>query len=211
MAEEQVKLATRVFRTRIAEIEENRFNLELNLKTNKSVLGKLKNIKAEIFSESTDNVTLQFDVGSRSEYLPLGHQRRAAEARIIEIEENIKANEEKYKHYKNLLPLNEKLLAELKNNAFSYYTIQQFHSFLTDLVDSYNNNELKDYLNSYIKKIENRISASAPVTEKPRIYAVSKGAVRKNAIVFAVSLVISIFAAFLLEGLKKNRFRLHRS
>jgi hypothetical protein len=101
--------------------------------------------------------------------------------------------------------LNEKLLAELKGKMSSYYTIQQFHSFLTDSVDSCKSKELKGYLNSYIKKIENRISVSAPVSENPRISSISKGTKKKSAIVFVIALMISAFAAFLLEGLKKSR------
>ena len=53
--------------------------------------------------------------------------------------------------------------------------------------------------------MENRISASAPVTEKPNVWAVSKGTAKKSAIVFAIALMLSMFAAFLLEGLKKSQ------
>jgi hypothetical protein len=87
----------------------------------------------------------------------------------------------------------------------SYYTIQQFYSFLTGVVKDYKGKELIDYLNSYVRKIENRISASVPVTEHPGVYAVSRGTAKKSAIVFVVCLMISIFAAFLAEGLQKSR------
>jgi len=76
---------------------------------------------------------------------------------------------------------------------------------LIDLIDSYENRELKDYLNSYIKKIENRISISAPVTGKPSVSAVARGTAKKSGIVLAILLMISIFAAFLLEGIGKSR------
>jgi hypothetical protein len=76
---------------------------------------------------------------------------------------------------------------------------------LAGLVDRYESKELKDYLSSLIKKIDNRISAGVPITERPRIYAVSKGTVKKSAIVFAISLMISIFAAFLCEGIRKSQ------
>jgi len=65
--------------------------------------------------------------------------------------------------------------------------------------------ELKDYLNSYIKRIENRIAASVPITENPGTYTISKGTAKKSAVVFAAALMISVFAAFLLEGLKKSQ------
>jgi len=118
------------------------------------------------------------------------------------------ANEKIYNYYKDLLALSEKLLAELKSKTSSYYTIQQFRLVLIDLIDSYENKKLKDYLNSYIKKIENRISASAPITGKPSVFAVAKGTVKKIAIVFAILLMISISAAFLLEGIQKSQVKM---
>ena len=54
------------------------------------------------------------------------------------------------------------------------------------------------------KKNEDRIAANVPVTENSTIYAVAKDTVKKSAIVFAVALMISVFASFLLEDLKKK-------
>jgi len=207
LVEEELNTAATEWRTKMADIEENKFDLELDLKINRSILAKLKDIKAGTSDENESKITLQFDVGSGGEYLPLGYQIQAAESKIVQLEENIRADREKYNYYKDLLALNEKLSAELKDKASSHYTIQQFHSFLTNLIDSYNNKKLKGYLNSYIKKVENKISASAPVTENPEVYEVPRGAIKKSAIVFAVSLMMSILIAFLLEGIQKNRAR----
>jgi len=205
MIQNQLSAAIRRYRSRMANIEENRFNLELALKTNKAVLAKLKNIKTPVSDRSASNIALQFDISGKTEYLPAEYQIQAIESKTIQLEEQLVENEKKYNHYKDLLALNEKLFAELKEKTSSCYTIQQHHSFLTDLVDSSKNRELKDYLNSYIKRIENRISISAPVTEKPKVYAVSKGTAKKTAITFGVSLLISTFTAFLLESSRKGR------
>ena len=206
MVQNQLIAAIRGYRSRMANIEENRFNLELALKTNKAILAKLKNIKTPVSDRNASNIALQFDISGKTEYLPAEYQIQAIESKTVRLEEQIAANEETYNYYGDLLALNEKLLAELRNKVSSYYTIQQHYSFLTGLVDSYNNKkELKDYLNSYIKKIENRISISGPVTEKPKVYAVAKGTVKRSGIVFAVSLMISIFAAFLLESIRKSQ------
>jgi len=66
---------------------------------------------------------------------------------------------------------------------------------------------LKGYLNSYIKRIKNGISVSAPVSENPKISSIAKGTAKKSTIVFAVALMMSVFAAFLLEGFKQNKMR----
>ena len=203
--EEQLTVAARRLRASIADIEENSFELQLALKTDKAVLAKLKNIKTPVSDGGASSIALQFDISGKTEYLPVEYQIQATESKITQVEGEIAANEERYGYYKNLLALNEKLLAELKNKTSSYYTIQQFHSFLTALVNSYESKELKSYLNSYIKRIENRISASAPVTGKPSVSAVARGTAKKSGIVLAISLMISIFAAFLLEGIQKSQ------
>jgi uncharacterized protein involved in exopolysaccharide biosynthesis len=205
MIQERLSANRRTDKTMMADIESNRFSLELTLKKNKSTLEKLKSIKTQTPDKIESDIILQFDVGGRSEYLPIEYQIQAAESKIIQLEETIKENEEKYKYYKNLLDLNEKLFAEVKNKALSDYTIQQFRLFLLESVKEVEKEELKDYLSSYAKRIENRIAASVPVTENPGTYAVSKGTVKKSAIVFAVALMMSVFVAFLLEGLKKSQ------
>jgi len=205
LIEEQLNAVMRGHKADMASIEENEFNLELTLKTNKSALEKMKSVKVEASEKSGGGVMLQFDVGGQNEYLPLGYQIQAREFKIIELEESIETDKARYDYLKNLLGLDGKLSAELKNNASSFYTIQQFNAFLAGLVDRYENKELKDYLSSLVKKVENRISASVPITERPKIYAVSKGTVKKSAIVFVISLMISIFAAFLCEGSQKSQ------
>jgi hypothetical protein len=195
----------RGYRAQMADIEENKFGLEIELEGEKATLAKLKTVKTGASDKAEGNVILQFDLGDRSEYLPLGYQTQAAESKILELEENINVNEQRYEYYKSLLGLNRKLFAELKRNVASYYTIQQFHSFLTGVVKDSKDKELIDYLSAYIKKIENRISASAPITESPRIYAVARGTVKKTAVVFAVLLMVTTFVAFLLEAVRKDR------
>ena len=60
-------------------------------------------------------------------------------------------------------------------------------------------------MKAYIKRIENKIANAIPLVEKPKVYPVAKGTVKKSAIVFAVALMMSVFVAFLLEGLKKSQ------
>jgi len=196
-------------RDEMAQIERERFNVNLALKKDRAILAKLKNIITQT-SKSEENITLQFNVSDKSEYIPIAYQTQAAEAKVVQLEEQIAADSERYAYYKDLLTLNEKLSAEIKDKASSYYTIQQFQLFLTGFTDGCKNEGLKDYLNSYIKNISNRISASMPVTEKPRVYPVpvAKGTVKKIATAFAIALALSVFTAFLLEGLKKVKLKL---
>jgi len=208
MAQEQLSTSVRGYNNKLAEIENNRFSLELALKNNDGVLAGLKNVNIGGLDNRPSNIVLQFDIGGQSQYLPLGYQIQAAESKKVELEENIKIKEENYRYYKDLLDLNNKILAELGNKLPSGYTTEQFKSFLISLVAGYEKPQLKDYLNSYIRATENRIAASRPITEKPKIYPIAKGTVKKSGVVFAIAFMVSVFAAFLWEGLEKNRTRI---
>lgn len=195
-------------KTNMAKIEEDRFGLNLELERKKATLEKLKNLKSGDSSNIQSNIILQFnDVSASSAYLPLAHQIQAVDSQLINLEESIKANEEKYNYYKGLLIVNERLFDEVKSKIPLYYTIQEFHSFLANIVKDYKDKELIDYLNAYIKRIENKIANTIPLVEEPKVYPIAKGTAKKSGMVFVISLMISVFAAFLLEGLRQNKVR----
>jgi hypothetical protein len=199
---ELLNLSAREFKARLAGIEENRFSFQLALGMANSTLAKLKEMDTETLNKTRSDIMLQFDVGDRSEYLPVEYQIQAAESKAIELEETLEDNENRYEYYQDLLGLNEKLLAEVQSKAMSGCTIRQFHSFLLDSAEEFEKEELKDYISSYTKNIENRSAVSKAVIENPSIYALPKGTVKKSGMVFLVALMLSVFAAFLLEGLK---------
>ena len=192
------------YRMEMAQIEENRFGLELSLKSKTNVLAQLKDIKVEVPDMNGANFALQFNIGDRSEYLPLAYHIRAAEIGIIELKEEVRQNEDEYTHYKELAALNEKLLAEIRNSKSTEYTVGQFRSFLGDLAGSSEKTEVKDYLAAYIKKLENRMLSRVPVTDTPKTYSLGRGTVKKTGIAFAVFLMVSVFAAFLIEGVRQR-------
>ena len=207
---EKEQLNSRIisFKEEMAGIEETRYTLNLELERKKATLEKLKKSGSEGLDKLPSDIVLQFDnVGDNSAYLPLPYQIQAAETQIINLEEQIRANKENYDYYSQSLKLNEKLFSYVKKVMPSYSTFEQFHSFLTNTLAEYNENEqqLLDYLKAYIKRIENIIANVIPLVERPKVYPLAKGTVKKSAIVFVIALMISIFAAFLLEGLKKSQ------
>ncbi|MHC4581720.1 MAG: Wzz/FepE/Etk N-terminal domain-containing protein [Planctomycetota bacterium] len=204
---EELDTATVGFKTEMANIEKGKFDLALELETKRLILGKLRNLEPASSDKVSNGIVLQFDnVGQNSEYLPLNYQIQATKSKIIKLEESVRVNQEKYRHYERLVNLNERLVGEIENQASSYYTLQQFHSWLTDIVGDYEDKELADYLNAYIKRLENVMSTNTPVVDKPSVSAVPKGSVKKKStIVFVLFLIITTFAAFLIEAVQKRR------
>ena len=194
------------FKTNMASIEENRVSLKLELERKKATLVKLRNLEPRDPNRILNSTVLERNnVGRNSGYVSLAHQIQAIKSNIIGLEESIRANHKMYDRYKGLLSVNERLFEQVRDKVSSHYTIQEFHAFLTNIASDYEDEELIGYLNAYIKKIENTISINIPIVEEPRVYLVPKGAVKKAAIVFAVLLMITTFAAFLLEGIQKSQ------
>jgi hypothetical protein len=195
----------RNFRAKMARIMENKFNSELALKSSKAVLIGLDNIQPEN-SDRIEGLDLSpYIAGGKTEYLPIEYQIEAAKSKIVQLEEKIKSDDEEYEYYKNLLILNNKLSGELEKRSSSYYTVQQFSSYLTLLAGECEDKTLRNYLNSYIKRIENRISKSHPLMEEPRISRISKGTVNKSVITFLIFLMLSIIVVFLSDGIQQSQ------
>ena len=194
------------FKTKMADIEKGRFLLELDLKKKKAILEKLKKLEPADSNKIPGGIILQFNnIGQSSEYLPLAYQIQANISNIIDCEETIRANLDEYDYYKNLISFNEKLLDEVKNKTSSYYTIQEFHSFLTNMMGDYTEKELADYLNAYTKRIENMMSINTPVIEKPSVYPIPKGAAKKSSVSFVALIMIASFMAFVFEAVQQKQ------
>ena len=194
------------FKTQMADIKQSSFSMELELERKRAILKKMKDLPPSDPDKIPGGIILQIDdISQNSEYLPLVYQIQAIDANIITIEEIINANQKKYNYYKNLISLNEKLFDEIKNKKSSYYTIQEFHSFLANMMDDYTEKELADYLNAYSKRIENMISINTPVIEKPSANPIPKGTVKKSMVLLASLLIITSFAAFLLEAVQRRQ------
>jgi hypothetical protein len=85
VVEEHLNADIMGFKARIADIDENRFGLELILKTNESILAKLKNIQTPVSDRSASNIALQFDISGKTEYLPVKYQIQAAESKTAQL------------------------------------------------------------------------------------------------------------------------------
>jgi len=209
MIQEQLSADIRDYNYKLASIENAKFDFGLDLKNNADMLARLKKIDFASVNEQS-NVVLQFDVSNESRYLPLSCQIQALESKIVEIEGKIATDMAHYDYYKDLSSLSDKMIAELNDKLLSgqFYTVEQFITFLADLINKTEKAELKDYLASSIKKIENRISVTSPVSLTPKVYLINKGTVKKSAIVFLSMVMISIFVSCLIESHKLKKARL---
>jgi hypothetical protein len=193
------------FKLKTADIEEQKFNLELELDRKKAILQKLKAMASADSNNIPQGIVLHIDnVRGSSEILPWAYQVQVADANIIYLEETIRTNQKRYDHYKALLSLNENLFDEIKNNAPSYNTTEEFYTFLTDTLGNYQSTEVNDYINAYTHNIENVISNNTALVENPRINPIPRGTIKKSMVVFAALFMITIIITFFLEAARKS-------
>jgi hypothetical protein len=190
---------------KMADIEEERYLLNLQLNRKISTLEKLKKTGAANTDKLPSDIVVQFNnAGGDSAYLPLAYQIQAAETQIINLEEQVRTNKEMYLYYTDLFKINEKLLGHAKEAIPSNYTLEQFHSFLLATLNEYKDAKSIDYLNAYIKHIENKMANALPLIEKPKIIPVAKGTVKKSGVVFLIAFMIAVITAFLQGCFKKT-------
>lgn len=198
------------FKSKMAVIEETRYLSNMELERKKSKLEKLNTISSNSLDKLPgDNIVLQFsDVKNSSVYLPLSYQRQAAETQIINAEELVRADNELYNYYEGLLKLNEGLFKDMNKVIASDGTLVQFCLLLNNTLAEYKDDtKTVDYLKAYVKNIEIKMSNNMPITEKPKVYVVARDTKKKASVVFAIALILSVFTAFLLEGLENRKMK----
>lgn len=201
-----LKDLVRRYKTMAADIEDNRFNLDMELQREQARLEKLKALEAPASGSGQatteqDQLVLQFtDVRNTREYLPLPYQVRAVASKIIDLQETIRGNEDKYAYCIGVLELTEKLLSRVEQSILTYYTTQQFLSFAGEQLPACTDKAQSDYLKSYMRRTENLVFASARAGVSPVIYPVSKHLAGTGVVVFIASLMVAIFAAVVLES-----------
>jgi hypothetical protein len=72
------------------------------------------------------------DVRNSREFLPLSYQIRAIQSKIIDMQETLNSDDEKYRFYLNVLEVNDRLLSRIEESLLTYYTVQQFMDFLRE-------------------------------------------------------------------------------
>ncbi len=201
-----LKESIQQFKTCVAEIEDTRFTLLLDLEKEKAKLEKLQNLEGAPLEGSARDVVLQFtDIQSSREFLPLSYQVRAVQSRIIDLQETLTSDAEKYDHYLQVLDLNDKLLDTLDASLLTDYTAGQFLQFLGEQLPACQDKAVSDYLKSYIRKTENLIQVNTRAGEKPVVYPVARHIARNGVLTLVLFLMVAAFSAVLLEY-RQGRF-----
>lgn len=195
-----LKDSIRHYDTLAADIEDQRFTLETELQQEQARLEKLKALEQSDSRPTDDSIVLQFtDIQESHEFLPLAYQVRAVHSKIIGLQETLKSNEEKYTYYLNVVDLNERLLDGVERGILAYYTIDEFLASLGEEVLACQDKAISDYLKSYIRKTNGLVLVNTRAGEKPVVHPVPKYVARSGALTFVVFLMVTTFAAVLLE------------
>jgi len=218
-----LKESLQKLRVDAAKIEDDRFKLSIDLQKEQAKLEKLKALQGEgqtvrteegqrAFSPSssgTSGLVLQFNNIEKSrDYLPLSYQIPALQSKIVDLQETLTSNTEKYNFYLQELDLNNRLLGKIEASLLTYYTAQEYLAFLGEQLLACKEQALCDHLKSYLRNTENLILVNTRAGENPVVYPMPKGAVKGGALAFVLSLMLAMFAAVVLEHRHEQRRQL---
>ena len=195
-----LKESIQEYKVLAAEIEDNRFTDSLELAKEKEKLQRLTGLSEGQTPAGADSVILQFqDVRESQEFLPLPYQVRAVQSKIIELEESLQSDREKYDYYLKIVALNDQLLGVVEASILKPYTVGQFLTYLDGQKTACEDESLRDYLNSYIRKTQNLILVNTRAGEQPVVYAVSKGIFKRTVLAAILGFMVASFVAVVLE------------
>lgn len=205
-----LKESIQEYKVLAAEIEDNRFAQTLDLQKEKDRLGKLRNLGATPAAMADGSVVLEFtDVPKSREFLPLPYQVRAVQSKIIDLEESLNSDEQKYDYYLKIIDLNDELLGVVESSILTPYTVEQFLGHLDGRLRECEDEALADFLKSYIRKTQNLILVNTRAGEKPVVYPVPKRIVGRSVLALVVLLMVTAFAAVALEYRQAGTLRPH--
>jgi len=190
-------------KNKLLELKSERTNLNLELENERSMVDRLRNFKAKTVNHKESDIALQFNIGSKVEYLPLNYQMQGIEIKIIRMEEEIRKISNECDYYRKLIALSEKLLNQIESDWSHDYTVQEFQNFLHSLVTECKDGRTRNYLDAYINNIENRMAATVAIRSTD-VLVIPKAAARKVATVFVIALMITTLAAFIAEGYRRR-------
>jgi len=178
--------------------------LVLGFKTQREgfLLESFKNLKS---SEVADKELFPLILHDRTEYMPVSSQIHASEIKLINYQAEILIIDKQRESIRELLVLNEILLAKLDEPVSVNSKEQAFLSHIYSLLKANKKTEEAVYLRGLAEKIEGMAAMVKPVTTEPYTYIVDKGVYKKSAIVFAVMFITTLIAAFLVEGFKRDK------
>ncbi len=203
-----LKEAIRQAKTQLMEIEDRRFTMSLDLQREQSRLVEMKKVEDGTVGGMNGlnavgpqgGIILQVanDPNNR-ELLPWTYQVRAVQAKVIDLQQELRAGQERYDYYLKILDLNNKLLSQVEQSLLKYYTVQEFVAFLQQELSQYKDSGVADYVRSYIRKTQNRILINTRAGEKPTVYPVDRNTVRSGVVALVVLLMLTGFIAVGLE------------
>jgi hypothetical protein len=191
-----------------AKIESDRFKLSTDLQKEKAKLEKFKALESSPIEAAEGSVVLQFNNAEKSrDYLPMSYQVRAVQSKVVDLQETLTNNAEKYSFYLQMLELDNQLLTKIEERLLTYYTAQEYLAFLREQLLACQDPALGDHLKSYIRKTENLVLVNTRAGERPVVYPVSKSIGARSALVFILFLMIATFVAVLWEHWRQPRWQ----
>lgn len=193
------------FRHEMSQIQRSRQVSLMEIEKEQAILEKLSKIPNDIDAQPNNTgIMLQMDLSEQSDFMPLEYQKRAAQARIINKQEQMNLNKSEEEYYRHLLELYSKILSIVSNGNQTDISLNELVEKITELQLKSTNNITQDHLNAFLRDIEIVIARSTPATQTPKLQRT--GGFNKVLILsLAIGILGGIMASFVLEGIKLRK------
>ena len=125
--------------------------------------------------------------------------RRSVQSKIIDVQETLNSDKEKYSYYLGVLELNDTIFEEIEGSLLAYYTVEQFFAFLGGKLLECEEDSVADYMKSYIRKTQNLVRVNTRAGERSVVYPLPKRMGSRTVLTLVVFIMITAFVAVVLE------------
>ncbi|MBN1126570.1 MAG: hypothetical protein JXA82_16305 [Sedimentisphaerales bacterium] len=144
----------------------------------------------------------QFDLGQKTEFLPVSYHVRAVLIRIAELEEERRWKKSLCVRYDHMISVAHSLL-ETFQSIPSDYTLERLHNHLVEFLNAENDEAAVQFVNTFRRNVENRMTTFQLAVPGP-VSLISLDRLRIGLLTFFGALIISVVVVLLWEGISSS-------
>lgn len=194
------------WRSQITLLEEEIVGMELQIEIQKALFERFSGMsvignEANVFHER-EWIEGQFDLGQKTEFLPISYQIRAAQIRIAQLEEEREGKKVLRSRYDHMLSVIDFLLTELCAIS-SDNTLDRLHDRLVEILNAEKDETTEQFLSSFRRNVENRITSFQLAVPGP-VSLIALDRLRIGFLTLIGALVLSVVVVLLWEGIRSS-------
>ncbi|MCU0914688.1 MAG: hypothetical protein MUC88_09010 [Planctomycetes bacterium] len=139
------------------------------------------------------------------DFLPVSYQVRAVQSRIVDLQETLANDTERHNFHLQVLDLDNQLLTKIEESLLLPYTASQYLGYLNEQLQACQDQAVRDHLRAHVRQIESLVALNTRAGERPIVHPISRNPVRNGVLTLVLCLMVTTFAAVVLECRREGR------